>query len=201
MRLASRLTRWDASCDRRLHRLMCYIQSSLGKRLMAWVGDPVPSLRPHLFTDADLAGCADTQRSTSGVFHCIRGPHTSFPIAVICKRQGSVSHSTPEAELTALDTGLRAVGLPAMEAWRLLLSSPVLLVHEDNDVAIRVCTMGKNQTMRHLGRTHGISIAWLHEQLTRGAFELVFEPSCTMAADISPRPSPIPMRGGRLVSS
>ena len=161
--LAQRITCWDAECDRRLHRLISYINASLGKRLVGYIGDTPSDLRPHLFTDADLAGCAQTQRSTTGVVHCVRGPHSSFPIAVVSKRQGCVSHSALEVELVALDHGLRAVGLPAMDIWDILLPGAQLLVHEDNDVAIRVCQSGKNQTMRHLGRTHGVSTvrAWL----------------------------------------
>ena len=31
---------------------------------------------------------------------------------------------------------------------------------------------------------HGISIAWLHERFAANSFELVFEPSCTMCADL-----------------
>ena len=141
-------------------------------------------LRPHIFTDADLAGCAVTQRSTTGVLSCVRGPHTSFPVGVICKRQGSVSHSTPEAEIVALDAGLRALGVPSQEIWRLFLPEPRLIAHEDNMVTIRIVESGRNQTMKHLGRTHGICIGWLSEQLARQTFEIVYEPSSTMAADV-----------------
>ena len=59
-----------------------------------------------------------------------------------------------------------------------------MVCHEDNDVCIRVCRTGRNQTMRHLGRTHGITIAWLHEQYKAGAYALEYEPSASMAADI-----------------
>ena len=182
--LAQRVTKWDATCDRRLHRLICYIHGSLGKRLVGWVGDSTACVRPHLYTDADLAGCADTQRSTTGVFHCVTGPHTSFPIAAVSKRQGSVSHSTPEAELVALDHGIRHVGMPACEIWSRIVENPKIFAHEDNSVAIRIVHSGRNQTMHHLGRTHGISTAWLHEAYSRGEFDLRFEPSSTMAADV-----------------
>ena len=37
--------------------------------------------------------------------------------------------------------------------------------------------------MRHLGRVHGITVAWLHERY-KGLFELRYEPSATMSADI-----------------
>merc|ERR1712035_231823 len=104
-------------------------------------------VRPHVYTDADLAGCFDTQRSTTGVYHCTSGPHTQFPIAAVSKRQGSVSHSTPESELVALDHGLRHVALPAAELWAKFLPCSKVIAHEDNAVAIRVCETGKNQTM------------------------------------------------------
>ena len=35
--------------------------------------------------------------------------------------------------------------------------------YEDNEAMIRVCLTGKNPTMRHLSRTHRISVAFLHE--------------------------------------
>ena len=38
--------------------------------------------------------------------------------------------------------------------------------------------------MRHLGRTHGISVRWVYEQYKKKVFALVYEPSATMAADI-----------------
>ena len=182
--LATKITRWTASCDKRLHRLMSYIHSSLDVRLTGWVGCDATLIRPHLYTDADLAGCADTQRSTNGVYQCLRGPNSCFPIAIVCKRQSAVSHSTPEAELNALDLGLRTVALPARYLWEKLLSHPCPIVHEDNDVAIRIVYSGKNQTMRQLSRTPGISVAWLHESLEKGEFDLIYEPSATMCADI-----------------
>ena len=195
--LAQRVTKWDATCDRRLHRLVSHIQSTMGKTLVGWVGGPTEEMTPHIFTDADLAGCADTQRSTTGVYHCISGKHTFFPVAVVSKRQGSVAHSTPEAELVALDHGLRNVAIPAMSIWERVLPGARLAAHEDNSVAVRICQIGKNQTMRTMGRTHGITVAWLHEQYARGFFELVWEASSTMAADIFTKAFSIPTPGTR----
>ena len=61
-----------------------------------------------------------------------------------------------------------------MHIWDMLLCNSRQVVREDNYVAICVVKSGRNQTMRHIGRTHGVYVAWLHE---RGMFELVFEPS------------------------
>ena len=55
--LACFVTKWDASCDRRLHRLMCYISSTYHLRLVGWVGDDASEISPHLFADANLGGC------------------------------------------------------------------------------------------------------------------------------------------------
>ena len=36
-----------------------------------------------------------------------------------------------------------------------------LKFREDNEAMICVCETDKNPTMRHLGRAHGVSVAWL----------------------------------------
>ena len=37
--LASKITKWDTVCDRMLHRLVCYINSSLDYKLKRHIGD------------------------------------------------------------------------------------------------------------------------------------------------------------------
>ena len=49
---------------------------------------------------------------------------------------------------------------------------------------IRVCQTGRNPTMRHLLRTHGVAVAWLHEQFTQGRYRLIYTPSAFQAADV-----------------
>ena len=78
-------------------------------------------------------------------------------MAVVC-------NSTPEAELAAAHLALRTVGLPAMDVFDLVCGRPVCLkLYEDNQAAIQVIKTGRNPTMRHLQRTHGISVRWLHD--------------------------------------
>ncbi|CAE8675163.1 unnamed protein product, partial [Polarella glacialis] len=68
--LASKVTKWSVSCDKRLFRFMCYINDSKGLKMRGYVGrdDKAEDLFLRLFADADFAGCRDTARSTSGVF-------------------------------------------------------------------------------------------------------------------------------------
>ena len=113
------MTKWTSECDRKLHRLVGYIQQSKSHRLIGWVGDELCCIQPHLYADADFAGCVETQRSTSGVHAILRGPNTSFPTAGASKRQGCVSHSTPEAEIVATHFAMSTTGLPGQMIWDL----------------------------------------------------------------------------------
>lgn len=63
-----------------------------------WVGDTFDGLSLSLFADADFSGCSKSLRSTSGSHMHIQGGHTRFPLFGGGKRQGCISHPTPEAE-------------------------------------------------------------------------------------------------------
>ena len=66
--------------------------------------------------------------------------------------------------MVSADFGLRMVGIPSLPLWECLLPRfRHLFVHGDNQAMIQVVKTGKNPTMRYLGRTHGVSIPWLHE--------------------------------------
>ena len=98
-RLACYITKWTEACDKRLLQLVRYIHTSYRLRQLGWVGGSTSSITPRLYTDADLAGDAETQRSTSEVHLAIRGTNTSYPISATSTRQSCVSCSTPEAEV------------------------------------------------------------------------------------------------------
>ena len=78
--LAARVTKWSADCDRALHRLVCYIDSTIDVKLKAFIGDPLCKCRMWCFADADHAGEYDN-RSTTGCFLVLIGPNRMFPCA------------------------------------------------------------------------------------------------------------------------
>ena len=184
--LACYVTKWTVECDRKLHRLMCYVHSTLHQRLVGWVGDDISDIEPHLLADADLGGCVRTQRSTSGAYLCMRGPRTCFPIAAGSKRQGCVVLSTSEAELCAAFFALRMYGVPAVQFWSTVLERENLILrfHEDNQTMIRVMQTGRNFAMRYATRTLRLPIAWMHERFKAGDIAIQYEISARMAADI-----------------
>ena len=122
-KLASKVTKWTTACDKQLHRLVSYINSTLDIRSFTWVGNHPKDMNIVLYSDADFAGCKETLRSTTGAFLTIQATHTFAPLAAVSKKQTCVSHSTPEAELVAADHAVRAEGLPALPLWELLESS------------------------------------------------------------------------------
>ena len=99
--LASFVQKWSRNCDKQLHRLVCYINSTVNSTLVGTVQDSTEDLHLSLYVDADFAGERDA-KSTSGGFLILSGPHTRFPLAWVSKRQTSVSRSTTEAEIVSL---------------------------------------------------------------------------------------------------
>ena len=76
------------------------------------MGDNGKFLGHHTCSLGDFAGCVETQRSTTGSSLFLRGKgDISVPISFLSKRQGSVSRSTPEAEIVAMDMTIRILTL------------------------------------------------------------------------------------------
>ena len=123
-KLARSITKWTKACDKRLNRLMSYIQHTCEYKQNCYVGNPAKQCRLGLFQDSDPAGDLEDSKSTSGGTLCIFGSHTFVPISWMCKKQTAVSHSSTESEIISLDTGLRLDGIPALDLWDLIVSVP-----------------------------------------------------------------------------
>ena len=86
----------------------------------------------------------------------------------------------------------KSAGVPMLDVVRIMKlaanlrgnSSTVLHFHVDNQAMAAVIRSGRNPTMRHLSRTHGISISWLHEQCREDDIEMRYITTTLMAADI-----------------
>ena len=184
-RLARNITRWTTDDDKKLHHLMCYIHHTKHWRMSGWVGDSVEDMYLAVYADADFSGCADSLRSTSGGHVNLQGPNARFPLSGSSKRQGCVSHSTPEAEIVAADVAMRAMGMPALRLMeRILGKEPKFVFFDDNKAMISVVRSGKNPTMRHLERSHGVAVTWMHDMFERDYMYPAYEVTDRMAADI-----------------
>ena len=132
--------------------------------LVGYVGDDPKDLSIQLYADADIAGDRPRYKSTFGTRSAIHGPLTYLPIAGRTKNQGCVSHSTPEAEIVSLDSGMRSLALPAVDVWEKIISRKVKVqAMEDNEATLQIIRTGKNHRFVTFSRVHGVSVAWLHE--------------------------------------
>ena len=115
--LARDITRWCRACDKKLHRLICYIHGTTHYTLRSAVGDTIDKCKLMLFTDADFAGSLRDSKSTTGLYMAMVGPNTFAPLGAVSKTQTAISHSSTEAEIVALDYAIRAEGIPALAFW------------------------------------------------------------------------------------
>ena len=118
-KLARAITKWTRACDKRLARLISYIQFTSEFKQYCLVGNTAQQCRLGLVQDSDFVGELEDSKSTSG--GTIFGRHTFVPTSWMCKKQTSVSHSSTESEIISLDAGLRMEGITALDLWDLVL--------------------------------------------------------------------------------
>ena len=164
--LAQCVTKWTPRCDRMLHKLICYINSTLDLAMYGWIGDKAEDLQTVLYCDADFAGDRADAKSQTGMFLTIAGQNSSFPVNAFSKKQGSTALSTPEAEIVAANDSLKAA-IPHLDLWEKVFDKKKMTINlmEDNQTAIRIITTGKNTTMAYMVRTQRVDVQWLHERL------------------------------------
>ena len=180
--LSRNLTKWTAFHDRALLRLIAYVETSKLRLLRGCVGSGVSSLK--LYCDADFAGCLDTARSTSGLWLVLAGDGWSFPLEWGSKRQTCVAHSTPEAELVSLAKGLREAALPLCHLLEQVTNKTVHIeALEDNMSTIQIVNKGRSPALRHLAKTHRVSLAWVREVCSSSGVSLVHCPTDVQLAD------------------
>jgi len=78
--LAREVTRWNAACDWRLHRLISFLHHTKFHAQMCYVGDSPSQCKLMLFRDASFAGDLRDSKSTSGCILCLVGPNTFVPL-------------------------------------------------------------------------------------------------------------------------
>ena len=85
-RLARRMTKWRPMQDLQLHRLVCYMKTTIEYKQIAWCADKREDLTLHLYTDADLASDPEDSISTSGAYLALVGPRThTLPWHIVAK--------------------------------------------------------------------------------------------------------------------
>ena len=80
---------------------------------------------------------------------------------------------------------MRQEGLAVMRLWEAASCASVqLYFFADSQPAIQILRNGSNPSMRYMGRTHRIDVAWLMERFKDANVHLVYVLSALQAADI-----------------
>ena len=111
-------TRWTRACDKRLVRLISYIDFTGDFRQNCHVGHTAEQCTLGLFQDSFKY--LDFDADFEAIL-CTLGSLPFVPISLTCKMQSSVSHSTTESEVSSLDAGLRMDGVPALDLGDLVI--------------------------------------------------------------------------------
>lgn len=183
--LATNVQCWTVNCDKQLHRLICYLDSSRDFKLTGYVNDDPKELELRLFVDADFAGDSGNARSTSGGYLVFWGPRTYYPPMWLSRRQTSTSRSTTEAEIVSLAACLFSEALPTMQLWDELLGRGIKLrIMEDNEATIKVPKKGYSAKLSNVLRTHKVNISSIKEVLDNDIVDIEHVKAEFQAADI-----------------
>ena len=154
-------------------------------KLIGQVADGAELLELALYVDADFAGDRTDAKSSSGGYLVLKGPNTFFPLSWVSKKQTSVSRSTTEAELISMAYSLYHEALPMLTLWEgLLMRRVTLRIFEDNEATIKVVKKGYSSKLRHVGRTHKVNIASLHDTVSVDSVIIEYVQTHLQAADV-----------------
>ena len=122
-KLARSITKWTKACDERLIRLISFVYIIIIRvntnNIVMW--EILPNNADWDCFKTDFAGDLEDSKSTSGGTLCVFGSHTFVPTSWMCKKQTTVSHSSPESEIISLDTGLSLDGFNCFCSWKFLV--------------------------------------------------------------------------------
>ena len=83
--------------------------------------------------------------------------------------------------MIATALAIKGTGLPSVDLWGSFLERNVkLILYEDNTAMIKILKNGISPNLRHLNRTHGVSIAATSEIISETLIEVVYKKSNEM---------------------
>ena len=93
-----------------------------------------------------------------------------------------------------MDSTIRLLAVPLVQIADEVFGITKIQIMGDNQGMLCVMKSGRNPTMRHRSRSHRVSVAWLHEQYMREAFEFAYIETDSMAADMFTKSLPNPAK-------
>ena len=138
------------------------------------------------YSDADLAGCLHTGKSTTGFCTFLADLNgNKMLIDWGSKLQTGVASSTPDAELAAVQRCTCRSSLPVQILMEEIFGFECPISHfEDNQPSITSIKNGASQNLRYMKKTQRISIPFLHDIFEDGSNEIDFVATEENIADL-----------------
>ena len=116
-KLARAVTKWTKSYDKRLARLISYINHTCEYGQYCYVGNTAQQMQIRIVSRFWF--CRRPWRLKIDISWTLMHfrKQTFVPISWMCKKQTAVSHSSKEVEIISLDAGIRMDGIPALDLW------------------------------------------------------------------------------------
>ncbi len=100
------------------------------------------------------------------------------------KRRTRVAHSSPAAELVSLAKGLKEAAFPICHLLEQVIRKSVHIeALEDNMRTSQIIMKGRSPALRHLAKTHRVSLAWVSEVGPSKGVTLLHCPTDVQLAD------------------
>ena len=121
--LASRVTKWSSDCDKALHRLMCYVDSTKDFTMRGFIGDEIKHCKLWLFADSDHAGEHDNKINCPEESWCSWVPTLTFPSRHSVRNRPAQHLAQLKQRVVCANVALRGLGLPSSALWSVLLNA------------------------------------------------------------------------------
>ena len=163
--LARRLTVWSRADDMRLHRLMSYLYGSNDFCLQGKIADFQESLVLCCYTDADHCSAHEDTKSSSGMYVCLEGPSSFWPLSWASRKQSATARSRTEAEMISLGSRLFAEAIPMQESLEQVFDRRVeLRCYQDNAAVIQIVEAGYSPKLKHMKKDLS-NQSWIHVRM------------------------------------
>ena len=164
-RLTRVVSKWNAECDRRMHRLYEFLAGT------DYVLDGMLSQEDldictiDVWADSDLNGDLFDTKSTGGCFIELAGSENrGMPLTWGAIKGEGTSVHTQDAETVSMSKWVKSDGIALQHIFQVLLNRPVVMrLMEDNDATITAVQKGYSPSLRHLVRAQRVSLGFLHE--------------------------------------
>ena len=177
--LSTQIHKWSLASDKLLERAVAYCSHHLDRGLInPWsqlLGSDINKLHLISQSDANLAGCRDSNKSTSGyivyVGDDLTNPDASFRFLLEtgCKRASIICDSTPLAETLAVSLGSKRAMIIKSTMEDLQQVEVPIVFESDSTTALKILQDGYSAKLSSQSRSIRLTISTLNHLIHQGA--------------------------------